>query len=81
MTQRERYLNVYNFAEVDRIPMAPSHGRQSTLARWHREGLPESVQSGAEAALEACRQAGFEPEQPECRRGYHFDHRMMPAVS
>lgn len=78
MTQRERFIKVYQYAEADRVPMAPGHGRKSTLERWHREGLPVSVRSGADAALEACRQAGFEPELPVCRRGCRFDHRMMP---
>ncbi len=43
MTERERYLAVMHHERPDRIPFTPGHGRKSTRARWHREGLPADV--------------------------------------
>jgi hypothetical protein len=44
MTTRERYLNTLRFRPVDRPPLlAPGGPWATTLARWHREGLPEGV--------------------------------------
>lgn len=41
MTPRERFVETLTFGKPDRIPFTPGGGRQSTLARWHKEGLPE----------------------------------------
>ncbi len=43
MTERERYLAVLRHEKPNRIPFQPGHGRQSTRARWHKEGLPADV--------------------------------------
>ena len=40
MTHRERYIETLTFGTPDRIPFQPGSGRESTLARWHAEGLP-----------------------------------------
>lgn len=40
MTPRERYLETLTFGTPDRIPFSPGSGRESTLKRWRREGLP-----------------------------------------
>jgi hypothetical protein len=40
MTSRERLIETLTFGKPDRIPFVPGGGRESTLARWHREGLP-----------------------------------------
>ncbi|NLW86703.1 MAG: hypothetical protein GXY38_07495 [Planctomycetes bacterium] len=40
MNARERYLATLSFGSPDRIPFLPGHGRESTRARWNREGLP-----------------------------------------
>ncbi|MFN4226977.1 MAG: hypothetical protein ACK4F0_02400 [Candidatus Ratteibacteria bacterium] len=43
MNERERYKNALLFRKVDKIPFSPGGPRESTLKRWHKEGLPESV--------------------------------------
>jgi uroporphyrinogen decarboxylase len=42
MTSRERFSRIFAHREADRIPVVdiPWH---STIARWHREGMPEGV--------------------------------------
>lgn len=43
MTERERWVNALTFKPVDRIPLVPGGPRESTLARWHSEGLPADM--------------------------------------
>ena len=43
MNHRQRYREVVRFGHPDRIPFAPGGPRESTLAAWHQQGLPESV--------------------------------------
>ena len=50
MTMRERWLNVLQFGQADRIPLTPGGGRRSTLAAWHAQGLPETVKDYVEHA-------------------------------
>ncbi len=45
MTSRERFLLALNHKESDRIPIHDSPWG-TTVARWHREGLPEGVSPG-----------------------------------
>ena len=40
MNPRERYIQTLRFGNPDKIPFCPGGGRESTLARWRREGLP-----------------------------------------
>lgn len=42
MTARERMLRTFRHEETDRVPMVDSAWK-GTIARWHREGLPENV--------------------------------------
>jgi len=39
MTEKERYIAVNLFKKADKMPFRPGNGRESTLARWQREGL------------------------------------------
>lgn len=39
MRYRDRYLAVLTFETVDKIPFEPGEPRESTLERWHAEGL------------------------------------------
>ncbi len=43
MNARERYLETLLFGRPDRVPLAPGGPRESTLAAWHTQGLPEGV--------------------------------------
>jgi hypothetical protein len=43
MTERERFLETVLFGKPDRIPFQPGGPRESTLAAWRRQGLPEGV--------------------------------------
>jgi len=40
MNARERYIETLTFGAPDRIPFHPGNPRESTLSRWHSEGLP-----------------------------------------
>ena len=41
MNERERYLETLLFGKPDRIPFEPGLPRESTLRKWHAQGLPE----------------------------------------
>ncbi|MBI4559797.1 MAG: hypothetical protein HY706_19575 [Candidatus Hydrogenedentes bacterium] len=43
MTSRERFLETILFGKPDRIPFTPGGGRETTLAAWHAQGLPEDA--------------------------------------
>jgi len=43
MTPRERYIETMTFGKPDKVPFGPGGPRESTLKRWHSEGLPEGV--------------------------------------
>ena len=43
MTSRERFIETLTFGNPDKIPFMPGNPRESTLARWRKEGLPEGV--------------------------------------
>ncbi len=74
MNPRERYLETILFGNPDKIPFRPGGPRESTLAAWHRQGLPED-QNYMAALYELL---GFEPEQtkPQVQPGVSF--RMIP---
>jgi hypothetical protein len=41
MNRRTRFIETLLFRNPDRIPLMPGEPRESTLKRWHQEGLPE----------------------------------------
>ncbi len=43
MNPRERYIETLLFGNPDRVPFSPGGPRESTLRRWHSEGLPKEV--------------------------------------
>lgn len=43
MTERERFLESLLFGKPDRVVFSPGGPRESTLKRWHSEGLPEGA--------------------------------------
>ncbi len=40
MDERQRYMASLTFGQPDKVSFEPGGPRESTLARWHREGLP-----------------------------------------
>ena len=74
MTPRERYRETLSFGKPDRIPLVPGHPRESTLAVWRQQGLPE----GADYYDAMLKVIGIEPEpkRPTASPGVSFQ--MIP---
>jgi hypothetical protein len=51
MNRRERFLRVYNFKEVDRVPDYEFGYWTETIQRWHKEGLPLERDSNRDVEL------------------------------
>ena len=75
MTSRERGLAVALFQTPDRIPLEPGWGRQSTRARWIKEGMPEDEHN---PGLLAYRLSGGTLPWGEWGEGFHIDERLRP---
>jgi len=43
MTPRERFVETLRFGSPDRVPLVPGGPRESTLAAWQRQGLPDGT--------------------------------------
>ncbi len=78
MTARERFVRTLLFQNVDRIPLEPGSGRESTLAAWHSQGLSADVQDAAAAAAAAYRETGGCLPLPETGEPFPVDSRMIP---
>jgi len=74
MTPRERFVNTLTFQPSDRIPFMPGGGRESTLAAWRRQGLPEDV----EPMAYAMEQLGIAPQAATPLHDVGVDFRMIP---
>jgi len=74
MTPRQRYLETLTFGRPDRVPLDPGWPRESTLAAWRTQGLPQGVDFRT-ALFEILR---LEPEPPALPAGLHVDFTMIP---
>ena len=74
MTPRDRFIAALTFGEPDRVPLTPGGPRESTLAAWRQQGLPEGVNYYA-ALLEAL---GIEPEKTQPPVSPDVSFRMIP---
>ena len=74
MNDRERYLETLLFGEPDRVPFVPGGPRESTLAAWRRQGLPE----GADWQDLVREMLGIEPAPRGDRPGVWIRHTMIP---
>lgn len=74
MNARERYVRALLFLGPDRVPLNPGAPRESTLAAWHQQGLPEGVDYYA-ALLD---NLGISPEPWQPRVDLGVDLRMIP---
>ena len=43
MTPRERNLESLLFGRPDKVTFSPGGARESTLAAWHKQGLPAGI--------------------------------------
>jgi len=75
MTPRQRYIETLTFGTPDKVPFEPGGPRESTLARWHAEGLPKDVH-WMDVLAETL---GLEPDAPAAPRvDLGVDFRMIP---
>lgn len=71
MDSRERFRETLLFGDPDKVPLSPGGPRESTLAAWHEQGLPEDV-NWMEYLLDLL---GIE------RKEYIHNERVRPDVS
>jgi len=74
MNARERYRETLLFGKPDKIPFAPGGPRESTLAAWHAQGLPE----GRNYMEELHHVLGIEPEPTKPRVDIGVSFQMIP---
>ncbi len=74
MDQRERYIKTLTFETPDKIPFSPGGPRESTLARWRSEGLPEN----ADYMDAVFGELGIKKEPPARGANLGVDFRMIP---
>ena len=74
MTPRERYIAALTFGSPDKVPFSPGGPRESTLAAWHAQGLPE----GANWLDHLCEAIGIERERTGRPVDLGADFRLIP---
>ncbi|MBI2941607.1 MAG: hypothetical protein HYY04_14325 [Chloroflexi bacterium] len=74
MIPRDRYVQTLLFGKPDRIPLRPGGPRESTLAAWRSQGLPEGV-NYYDALLELL---DIEPDDTGPRVSLGVDFKMIP---
>lgn len=74
MNARQRFIETLTFGRPDRIPLQPGEPRESTLAAWHAQGLPQGVH-WRDHLLEVL---GIESEECGPRVGLDVDFRLIP---
>lgn len=78
MNSKERFIETLTFGKPDRIPFIPGHGRESTLDRWHKEGLPKNIENRTFVSKYAYEQAGGKLELPIDGPGFPIREGMFP---
>ena len=73
MTPRERYREALLFGKPDKVPLNPGGPRESTLAVWRQQGLPEGV-NYYDTLLEIL---GIEKEKTKPQVGLGVSFRMI----
>lgn len=74
MNERERFLETLLFGKPDRIPFSPGGPRESTLAAWRTQGLPDD----ADWFRHLCGVLGVELPPAQPRRAVWLRHTMIP---
>jgi hypothetical protein len=75
MNERERFREALLFGKPDRIPLLPGEPRESTLERWHEEGLPRT-KTYYEGLMEVLEIPYDPPKTPQPHLGVSF--KMIP---
>jgi uroporphyrinogen decarboxylase len=74
MNARERFVETLMFGRPDRVPFSPGGPRESTLAAWHTQGLPQGVDWHAHLLATL----GIRPEPTQPRVDLGADFRLIP---
>ena len=74
MNERERFLETLLFGKPGKVPFTPGGARESTLATWHKQGLPEG-EDYIDVLLEIL---GIEPKQTEPQINLNVSFQMIP---
>ncbi len=74
MNERERFMETLLFGKPDKVPFSPGGPRESTLERWHKEGLP----SGCNWYEFLLKELGIPGETGQTPIGLDVSFRMMP---
>jgi len=72
--QRERYIKTLTFGNPDKIPLMPGEPRESTIATWRTQGLPEG-KNYFSMLLEVL---GIEPNKMQKSCNLEGSFQMMP---
>ena len=75
MNERERAINALLYRQTDKLPLSPGGPRESTLKRWHIEGLPE----GADWFPYILGTLGIDYEFPKNYVSHSINIRMIPT--
>ena len=78
MDARQRYIETLTFGNPDRVPFSPGGGRESTIRRWHREGLPQHIIDSGLINEYVYEQIGGKLELPSDGPGFSIQERMIP---
>lgn len=78
MNSRQQFVETLTFGHPDKIPFMPGHGRESTLERWHREGLPKEITNPILVNEYAYKQAGGKETLPLGGEGFYVKESMIP---
>ena len=80
MTSAERFVAALTFGNPDKVPLLPGGPRESTRARWVREGMPAEAGENMGTALHhvICNELGIDMAEPINDTGFFEDFRMTP---
>ena len=75
MTARDRFRETLLFGAPDKVPFAPGGPRESTLAAWRQQGLPE----GRDYMEALCEILGIAPERTMAQVSPGVSFQMIPT--
>ncbi len=79
MNARQRYIETLTYGHPDRLPFSPGGGRESTLKRWHDEGLPAHIKDSGSANEYALKAVGGKYPLTSSGPNFWIKDQMIPA--